>query len=43
MQKKIVALRSELGDIKNFDELLKINDFDKEKIGRLQIYLFITP
>lgn len=41
--KKIVALRSELGDIKNFDELLKINDFDKEKIGRLQIYLFITP
>lgn len=41
--KKIVALRSELGDIKNFDELLKISGFDTNRIEMLQIYLLITP
>lgn len=39
--KKIIALRSEVGNFKNFDELLKISEFDSEKIKKIQIYLFI--
>ena len=39
--KKIVGLRSELGAIKSFDDLLQIEGFDKERIARLQLYLYI--
>lgn len=39
--KKIIALRSEVGSFKNFDELLKISEFDSEKIKKIQLYLFI--
>lgn len=39
--KKIVALRLELVKIKNFDELLKINEFNQEKIRKIQMYLYI--
>jgi hypothetical protein len=38
---KIVGLRSELGTIHSFEELLQIEGFDKERIGRLQLYLYI--
>ena len=39
--KKIVGLRSELGAIKSFDDLFQIEGFDKERIARLQLYLYI--
>ena len=39
--KKIVALRSELGNIKSFEDLLQIEGFDKQRIERLQLYLYI--
>ena len=39
--KKMVGLRSELGAIKSFDDLLQIEGFDKERIARLQLYLYI--
>ncbi|MDO4781819.1 MAG: helix-hairpin-helix domain-containing protein [Capnocytophaga felis] len=39
--KKIIALRSELVNIKNFEELLKISEFNQEKIRKIQIYLYI--
>ncbi|GJH40333.1 hypothetical protein RCZ04_08830 [Capnocytophaga sp. HP1101] len=39
--KKIVGLRSELGNFKSFDDLLQIEGFDKERIARLQLYLYI--
>ena len=39
--KKIVGLRSELGAIKSFDDLLQIEGFDKQRIARLQLYLYI--
>ena len=39
--KKTVGLRSELGAIKSFDDLLQIEGFDKEHIARLQLYLYI--
>ncbi|RIY37274.1 DNA-binding protein [Capnocytophaga canis] len=39
--KKIIGLRSELGNFKKFDDLLEINEFDKLKIRKLQFYLFI--
>ena len=39
--KKIVGLRSALGRISNFEELLQIEGFDKERIERLQLYLTI--
>ncbi|WP_212898921.1 helix-hairpin-helix domain-containing protein [Capnocytophaga cynodegmi] len=39
--KKIVTLRLELVKIKNFDELLKINEFNQEKIRKIQMYLYI--
>lgn len=38
--KKIIMLRSELGNISNLDELLKINEFNTEKIEKIQIYLY---
>lgn len=39
--KKIIGLRSELGNFKKFDDLLEINEFDTLKIRKLQFYLFI--
>jgi len=39
--KKIVGLRSELGTLKSFDDLLQIEGFDKQRIARLQLYLYI--
>ena len=40
--KKIVGLRSELGSIRSFEDLLKLPDFDRERIERLQLYLYIV-
>lgn len=39
--KKIIALRSELVNIKSFEELLKISEFNQEKIRKIQMYLYI--
>ncbi|MFK8283851.1 helix-hairpin-helix domain-containing protein [Capnocytophaga canis] len=39
--KKIIGLRSELGNFKKFDDFLEINEFDTLKIRKLQFYLFI--
>lgn len=39
--KKIVALRSALGNFNNFNELAQIEGFTKEKIERIQLYLLI--
>ena len=40
--KNIVGLRSELGSIRSFEDLLKLPDFDRERIERLQLYLYIV-
>ncbi|MFK8271650.1 helix-hairpin-helix domain-containing protein [Capnocytophaga stomatis] len=39
--KKIITLRSELVNIKSFEELLKISEFNQEKIRKIQMYLYI--
>jgi len=40
--KKIVGLRSALGQITSFDQLLQIEGFDEQRLQRLQLYLMIT-
>ena len=40
--KKIVGLRSALGQITSFSQLLQIEGFDEQRLQRLQLYLMIT-
>ncbi|MFJ1353475.1 ComEA family DNA-binding protein [Capnocytophaga canimorsus] len=41
LAKKLIGLRSEVGNIRHFNDLLQIEGFDEVKIKRIQLYLQI--
>lgn len=41
LAKKLIGLRSEMGNIRHFNDLLQIEGFDEVKIKRIQLYLQI--